>query len=93
MLWSFVRFGWRWADEVAVTATADGLRFHPTVRRRRVPWREIRDVAIRTRSQGFSDVREIVFVLRSGSVRIAGFEEEGAEAFVQRVRESLSLRP
>ena len=82
MLWNFVRMGWRWADEVAVAVTEQGLRFHPTLLRRRIRWDELRDVRIRTGRRGRGRARAIVFRLRDRSIVVAPFEEEGAEAFV-----------
>lgn len=82
LLWIFVKIGWRWADEVAVTVTEQGLRFHPTLLRRRLRWEELRDVRIRRDRRALGENRAVVFRLRDRSIVVRPFEEEGAEAFV-----------
>lgn len=91
LLWQAWDLGMRWADAVAVRAGQDGIRFHPTLLRRAVPWAEVRDVRYRIARPGLARVPEIVFTLDGRSVSIRGFDDEGGggERFAGAVRARL----
>ncbi len=92
LLWEFFRIGSRWADRVAVHADDEGLLFHWTLlRRRRVPWSEVRRVERRIAIQGLAKIPEILFRLDRRTVAVRAFVDEGgsADRFVERVNQRL----
>ncbi len=51
--WWLALSAWRFADPVAITATQEGLTFHPSLFSRAIAWAEIADIAlIPSRSSG-----------------------------------------
>jgi len=44
-----IKSGWRWADMVAVKSDADGLHFHRSVGRKRLPWPEVDSISFEPR--------------------------------------------
>lgn len=96
LLWLTFRASMQWADEVAVSAADDGLHFHWTLlRRRHVPWSEVRQIVRRVARSELTDVPEIVFVLARRQVIVRAFANDSgeADAFLRHVRGRLGSTP
>lgn len=88
-VWSFFVMGTRWADEVAIRATGEGLRFHWTLLRRgAVPWSEVRGAELGTTTVRLMTVPQVRVLLADRTVSLRAFEQEegAAERFVAFVR-------
>ncbi len=95
LFWATFSASMQWADRVAVRAGEDGLHFHWTLlRRRHVPWTEVRDVRRRVARRQWVDVQEIVFVLAHRQVVVRAFHDERGEtdSFLGHVRGRLRPR-
>ncbi|MFN3388377.1 MAG: PH domain-containing protein [Allosphingosinicella sp.] len=88
MVWEFARMGLRWADGIAAEVRPEGLLLHGTLRRRLVPWAEVKDVRYRLVARQLVLVPEVAFTLARRSVTLRGIEDEdgSAERFVAAVR-------
>ena len=94
LLWELARFGWRWADQVAVEARDEGLIFHSTLlRRRKVAWQELREVRFLPHIAGKSPP-QVRFNLADRSITAKPVDNENgsAEGFVQAVQAQLESR-
>jgi hypothetical protein len=82
------RFGWRWADEYAVTATPDALVPHGSLLLKPIPWQELRDI----RFVKLGRVPTLVVKTRAGRTHaikgVANGDRE-AERFAERARAML----
>ena len=90
---SLIQMGLRWADEIAVTAAADGLHFHFTLFRKALPWAEVAEVRAAARKAGLARVPALLVVRRDGrSFEVRGVDLEGGqgERFEAAVRERTS---
>jgi hypothetical protein len=86
LAWETFRFGWRWADQVAVTAGDFGLVPHRSTFLPPMPWAEIEDV----RFVRIGRAPTLLVQLRGGRSRaIRGVDNEGeaAERFAAAARE------
>ena len=93
LVWLVGRSGWRWADEAAATATPHGLRFHPSLFRRPLPWAEVADVRFDLRRRGEASSPRIVVTGRHGRrIILSPVDDEGGRAkrFAALARERLS---
>ena len=85
LAWETFRFGWRWADEVALTAGTAGLVAHRSLLMRRIAWDELRDI----RFVQLGRAPSLLIELRDGRSRaIRGVDNEdgAAERFAAAVR-------
>ena len=88
--WETFRFGWRWADEIAVEATDLGLLPHRSTLIRPIPWREVYDVKFSTNRRAQS----LLIRLHDGSTKIIRGVSNDAiicEKFEAHVREKARL--
>ena len=72
------RLGWRWADEVAVTATNVGLRFHPTLLRKPIGWGDIKEVRFSNLRRRWVDVPSLLVSTKDGRRFSVSAIENGA---------------
>jgi hypothetical protein len=76
VVWGFFTMGARWADEVAIRATEQGLTFHWTLLRRgTVPWSEVRGAELGTTTVRLMTVPQVVIRLADRVVAIRAFED------------------
>ena len=91
LAWETVRFGWRWADEVALTAGPEGLVPHRSLYMRPMPWADVRDV----RFVELGRAPSILVTLANGRTRaVRGVDNDdgAAERFAAAVRERLAAQ-
>jgi hypothetical protein len=89
VVWSFFTMGARWAEEVAIRATQQGLTFHWTLLRGgTVPWSEVRGAELGTTTVRLVTVPQLRVRLADRVVAIRAFEEEegAAERLVAFIR-------
>ena len=89
LAWQTFRFGWRWADRVAVTADGFGLVPHRSTFLRPMAWAEIEDV----RFVRLGRAPALLVRLRGGGARtIRGIDNEdgAAERFAEAARKRSS---
>jgi hypothetical protein len=89
------RFGWRWADQYAVKATADGLVPHGSMFRRPMRWADIADVRFAVLPNARARVPALVIDLKGGRrliIRGVDNADGQAERFAELVRKQLELR-
>lgn len=85
LAWETFRFGWRWADEVALTAGPEGLVPHGSLLMRRIDWDEVCDI----RFVQIGRAPSLLIELRNGRSRaIRGVDNEdgAAERFAAAAR-------
>ena len=90
LAWETLRFGWRWADEIAVEATDLGLVPHRSTLIRPIPWREVYDVKFSTNRKAHS----LFIRLHDGSTKIirgVSKDEITCEKFEAHVREKARM--
>ena len=90
LAWETFRFGWRWADEIAVEATDVGLVPHRSTLMRPIPWREVYDVKFATDRKAHS----LFIRLHDGSTKIirgVSNDEIICEKFEAHVREKARM--
>ena len=90
LAWETFRFGWRWADEIAVEATDVGLVPHRSTLMRPIPWREVYDVKFATDRKAHS----LFIRLHDGSTKIirgVSKDEITCEKFEAHVREKARM--
>ena len=95
-VWTFFVMGTRWADGVAARASAEGLCFHWTLlRRRTVPWSEVRGAELGTTVVRWTTVPQVRVQLADRIVAINAFEDAepgAAERFVAFVEAHAAAR-
>jgi hypothetical protein len=75
--WELFRFGWRWADGIAVRATASGLVPHGSTLLKPIAWHDIGDLSYALVGRAPS----LVIKLRNGSTRtIRGIDNDNGAA-------------
>jgi hypothetical protein len=86
------RFGWRWADQIALAATGPGIHFHGSTFHRSLPWEEVREVRFYLVHRNWVKVPTIEVTTVSGKrhrvqgvVNGSGEAERFAELAAQRV--------
>jgi hypothetical protein len=89
LAWETFRFGWRWADQIAMAATDRELLPHASLFMKPISFSEVQDVRFITIGRAPS----LLVVLRTGgsrTIRGVDNQEGAAERFAAAVRERLS---
>jgi hypothetical protein len=86
LLWEAIKIGWRWADQVAVSATPQGLVPHHSLLMKPIAWSDITDVRV---DRSGPAPRLVISLTNGGSRAIRMIDDEGggAESFAEAARQ------